>query len=472
VSDWQPLLDDLRARRAAAQAMGGDERLARQHAAGKLDARQRIAALCDGSVTEIGALAGELPADGFVAAIGRVDGRFVAVGAEDFTVAGGSIGPANSAKRHRLVTLAGERRIPLLMLLDGAGHRPPLPSDPPSVRSPNDLQALADLRGKVPIAVGVLGPSAGHGALAAPLADFTVMTQTASIFSAGPPLVKASLGEDVDRMTLGGPDVALTSGVVHNLAVDDADALDQIRRWLGYLCGDRGAAADGERSLDEILDIVPRDPRQAYDMRDVIELLADDGSWFEVQPRYGASMLTGLVHLGGRSVAVIANQPKVLAGAIDVAAANKAADFIEAMDAHALPLLFVTDNPGVLAGTVSERAGILRASSRMFLAQRSACSPKLQVTLRKAYGFGSSVMAMNPFDHQILNVAFPGVTFGAMPARGADAATGADEVTARALATAERESAYRSAAGLSVDDIIDPRELRNVVLRALASLPH
>jgi acetyl-CoA carboxylase carboxyltransferase component len=474
MNDWQPLLDDLQRRRARVREMGGDERRARQHGAGKLDARQRIAALCEpGSTVEIGALAGDLPADGFVAVVGRVDGRFVAVGAEDFTVAGGSIGAANSAKRHRLVTLAGERRIPLVMLLDGAGHRPPMPSDPPSVRSPNDLQALADLRGSVPIAVGVLGPSAGHGALAAPLASFTVMTQIASIFSAGPPLVKASMGEDVDRMTLGGPSIALASGVIHNLAVDDHDALDQIRTWLGYACRSRGvaSAADGERTLDEILDIVPRDPRQAYDMREVIESLADDGVWFEVQPRFGASLLTGLVHLGGRSVAVIANQPKVLAGAIDVAAATKAADFIETMDALGLPLLFLTDNPGVLAGTVSERAGILRASSRMFLAQRRARSPKLQITLRKAYGFGSSVMAMNPFDRQVLNVAFPGVTFGAMPARGADAATGADEATAAALATAERESAYRSAAGLSVDDIIDPRQLRNVVLRALAVLP-
>jgi acetyl-CoA carboxylase carboxyltransferase component len=158
----------------------------------------------------------------------------------------------------------------------------------------------------------------------------------------------------------------------------------------------------------------------------------------------------------------------VLAGAIDAAAATKAAEFITTMDPFGLPLVFLTDNPGVLAGSASERAGILRASSRMFAAQRRARSPKLQVTLRKAYGFGSSVMAMNPFDRQVLNVAFPGVTFGAMPARGADAALGADAATAEALAAAERESAYRSAAGLSVDDVIDPRELRNVLVAALS----
>jgi methylmalonyl-CoA decarboxylase subunit alpha len=477
MTQWQPLLDDLAARRAAAIAMGGSDRVARQHAAGKLDARARIAALCEpGSVTEIGALAGTLPADGFVAVVGRVDGRMVAVGAEDFTVAGGSIGAANSAKRHRLVTLAGERNMPLVMLLDGAGHRPPLPDDPPSVRTPNDLQALADLRGRVPIATAVLGPSAGHGALAAPLADFTVMTETASIFSAGPPLVKASLGEDVDRMTLGGPAVALASGVIHNAASDDRDALDQVRRWLDIVCaaiaGHVAHAGDdrGERVVDELLQIVPRDPRQAYDMTDVIEAVVDGESWFEIQPRYGASILTGLAYVGGRPIAIVANQPKVLAGAIDVAAATKAADFIDTVGAFAIPLLFLTDNPGVLAGTVSERAGILRASSRMFRAQRTTASPKMQVTLRKAYGFGSSVMSMNPFDRQVLNVAFPGVTFGAMPARGADAATGADTAMAADLSKAEQESSYRSAAGLSVDDIIDPRQLRNVVLRALAMM--
>jgi acetyl-CoA carboxylase carboxyltransferase component len=204
-------------------------------------------------------------------------------------------------------------------------------------------------------------------------------------------------------------------------------------------------------------------------MTRVVELVADDGSWFEIQPRYGASLLTGFARLGGYPVAVVANQPQVIAGAIDVAAATKAAGFIRVADAFGLPLVFLTDNPGVLAGTASERAGILRAAAAMFAAQRRAAVPKLQVTLRNAYGFGSSVMAMNPFDGQTLSVAFPGVTFGAMPSRGADAATGADEARRAVLREAELASGYRSAGSLSIDDVIDPRQLRNALLDAPAT---
>jgi acetyl-CoA carboxylase carboxyltransferase component len=198
-------------------------------------------------------LAGALPADAFVAGIGRVDGRPVAIGAEGFTVAGGSIGAATTAKRHRLVELAIQERLPIVLLLEGAGHRPSHPDDPPPTRRPNDLQALVHASGVVPIAVAVLGSSAGHGALAAPLADFSVMTPRAAIFTAGPPLVQASLGEAVDRLDLGGPDVAVASGVVHQVASDDAASRATIRRWLSYLPSAAGlslprvAAADGHR---------------------------------------------------------------------------------------------------------------------------------------------------------------------------------------------------------------------------------
>ena len=179
--DWRPVLDDLAERRRAAEAMGGPERLAKRRAAGRLDARARIDALVDpGSFVEIGRLVGDaLPGDAFVCGIGEIDGRPAAVGAEDFTVAGGSIGKGGSAKRYRIAELAGQEGTPLVMLLEGAGHRPPLPDDPPGFRSPGDLGAMADLSGRVPIATAVLGSSAGHGALAAPLADFTVMTPDA-----------------------------------------------------------------------------------------------------------------------------------------------------------------------------------------------------------------------------------------------------------------------------------------------------
>lgn len=477
---WDEIVDDLARRKAAARAMGGEEKLARYRAGGpagpKLDARARLDLLCDtGTFTEIGVLGGDgaLPADAFVAGIAMIDGRPAAVGAEDFTVAGGSIGWAASTKRHRLAELALQERMPLVMMLEGAGHRPPLPDDPPNRRGPNDLQAQASASGLVPMATAVFGPSAGHGALTAPLSDFTVMTANASIFTAGPPLVKASIGEDVTKESLGGPDVALRSGVIHNLGADDADAIAQLRWWLTYLpssAWERSPVtrtAEGERRVPEIVDLVPRNPRQAYDMSTVIEAVVDEGTWFEVQPRFGPSLLTGLARFGGQATAIVANQPAHLSGTIDADAADKAAHFIQVADSFHLPLLFLTDNPGVLAGTAAERSGILRHAGRMFVAQHIATVPKIQVTLRKAYGFGSSVMSMNPFDGQTLNLAFPGVTFGAMPARGADDATKADDAGRAALREAELASGYRTAAGGSVDDLIDPADLRIMVLRGL-----
>ncbi len=319
------------------------------------------------------------------------------------------------------------------------------------------------------MATAVLGPSAGHGALSAPLSDFTVMTEAASIFTAGPPLVKASLGEDITKEALGGPEVALASGVIHNLADGDAAALGHIRRWLSYLpssAWERPTAVesnDGDRATPEILDLVPRNPRRAYDMVGVIDVVVDQGSFFEIQAGFGPSMITGLARLGGQPVAIVANQPLHLAGTIDVDAADKAAHFIQVADSFHLPLIMLTDNPGVLAGSASEKAGILRHAGRMFAAQHLATVPKIQLTLRKAYGFGSTAMGMNPFDNQTLNLAYPGVTFGAMPARGADDATGADADKAAALREAELASGYRSAGGLSVDDIIDPRDTRSVL---------
>ncbi len=474
--EWQDTLDDLASRRAAAVAMGGPGRVERHRAQGKLDARSRISTLLDqGSFTEIGQLVGPQPADGFVAGIGRVDGRPVAVGAEDFTVAGGSIGQGTAAKRYRVAELALQERIPLVMLLEGAGHRPPMPDDPPSRRTPGDLQAQADLSGRVPFATAVLGASAGHGALSAPLADFTVMTPQAAIFTAGPPLVKASLGEDIDKDELGGPAVALASGVIHNLADDDHDALRHVKQWLSYLPSSAWErppvvpATDGDRDVGELTDIVPRNPRRAYDMHKVIVAVCDRESWFEVQPAFGRSLLTGFARLGGQPVAIVANQPLELAGTIDADAADKAAHFVQVADSFHLPLILLSDNPGVLAGSAAERAGILRHAARMYAAQHLATVPKIQLTLRKAYGFGSTAMGMNPFDNQTLNLAFPGVTFGAMPARGADDATGADETTRAALRDAELASGYRSANGLSVDDIIEPAATRSMLLRGLAT---
>jgi acetyl-CoA carboxylase carboxyltransferase component len=443
---WGPLLDDLERRLAAAREMGGREKLEKRRAEGRLNARERVARLLDpDSFTELGALAGSArksgeppsPADGFVAGFGRIGGRPALVGAEDFTVQGGSIGLEGADKRYRLTQLAAQERVPLVFVLEGGGHRMSNMLRRHG-RGPNDLQGLASLSGLVPTVCVVLGASAGHGALAAPLMDFVVMGEGAALFAAGP-------------------------------------ALELARNYLAYFPGSaweapprRSGPDTGERRLDAILELVPPDPRRPYPMRRLLEIVFDAGSVLEVQPRHGASLVTALAFLGGQSVAVVANDPSVRAGALDSAAAEKGARFLEVAGSFHLPVVFLADNPGVLAGSRAEREGALRAGARMFAAQHRLVSPKLSVTLRKAFGFGSSMMAMNPFDAQTVSLAFPGVTLGAMPAAGGGAASKADAATQAALDQGEQAGPWRIASTLGFDDVIDPRELRNALLRALA----
>jgi acetyl-CoA carboxylase carboxyltransferase component len=480
--DWKPLLDALEQRREAARAMGGPERLARRHAQGRLDARARVAALLDpNSFDELGTLVGGVargalpaaPADALVAGRGRIDGRPVLVGAEDFTVQGGSIGPGTHAKRVRLAELAAQERCPLVMLLDGAGERITNALERHAY-APNDLQAMARLSGQVPTVCAVMGASAGHGALTAPLSDLVVMVEGAAIFAAGPPLVKASLGETVDKEALGGVAVHVKqSGVVHNAVASEEDAFAFIRRYLGYFPASAWEhpplydAAEGERRLDGILELIPAESRRPYDMRKVVDLVFDAGSALEIQPDFGASVLTVLARLGGEAVAVLANQPKVKAGTIDADAADKAAHFLEVAGAFHLPVVFLADNPGVLPGSEGERAGVLRAGARMFFAQAKLDTPKLHVTLRKAFGFGSSIMAMNPFDRQTVTLAFPGASLAAMPAGGGGAAAGADDAMQAQLDGAEAFGPWSVADTLGYDEVVDPRELRNALLGAL-----
>ncbi len=478
--DWKPLLDELEARRSRARAMGGPERVERlMHGRGKLDARQRIARLFDpGSFVEIGTHTGgpEIPADALVAGQGRIDGRPVLAGAEDFSVLGGSIGTGSMAKRSRLCELAARERVPLVMLLEGAGHRLTSTLEHGSGRMPNDLLLLADLSGLVPMVCLVLGASAGHGALTAPLSDFVVMTEGASMFTGGPPLVKAATGEDVTKEELGGAALcAEIAGTAHNVEPDDAAAIALARRYLGYFPQNRweppprreGPDA-GARRLDDILQRIPANDRLPYSMHAVLEVLVDAGSLLEIQPRYGRSLVTALAFLGGHAVAIVANNPAVRAGAIDPPAAIKATDFLETAGAFGLPVVFLADNPGVMAGTKAERDGILKWAGKLFVAQRRLRSPKLHVTLRKSFGFGASTMAQNPFDRQTLSLAFPGVTLDAMPASSGGRSANLDEPTQARVEERQRSGPWRMAAGMTYDEVIDPRELRNALIAGLA----
>jgi acetyl-CoA carboxylase carboxyltransferase component len=477
---WESLLNQLAERAAAAQAMGGEEKIARQHARGRLTARERVLSFCDeGSFNEIGALAGgshpggaaPLPGDGLVGGTGRVNGNTVVVLAEDFTVKGGSIGHPNAAKRARLVRLSLEQSIPLVLMLDGAGERAGNGTERYPV-APNDLQLVADLKGQVPVVTLVLGTSAGHGALTGMFADLIIMTEGSAMFTAGPPLVEASLGIKATPEELGSAEMhTAVSGVAHNLAATEADAFAQARYFLSMLpsrAGEVPPVAEGRnhRSTDELLQIIPPSINQAYDMRKVLEVLADDKTVFELQPGYGRNMITALARFDGVPSMVVANQPMVQAGAITTEAAEKATHFIDVANAFGLPLVTLLDNPGVMPGPEAERSGVLRAAGNMFFAQRRYSGNKVVVTLRKAFGFGSSVMGMNPWDGQSISLALPTVSLGGVPAiGGAKAAQASAEEAARMQEV--QSGAWVPADAMAFDKVVDPRQLREEIIAAL-----
>ena len=480
---WQNLISELRERTSAAEGMGGSEKLGKQRDRGRLNARERITALLDhDSFSEYGALAGgnhpggqtPLAGDGLVGGTGRMQGRSVILFAEDFTVKGGSIGHPNAAKRARLVRLAQEQKLPLIVMLDGAGER----ADNQSERYPNsqnDLQLVADLKGQVPIVAIVLGTSAGHGALAGMFADLIIMRQGASLFSAGPPLVKAALGIDTSPAALGDARMhTQDSGVAHNLGATEEECFAMTRHFLSLLPSRADATlpvtanspAAARRTVKNLEGIIPPQPNIAYDMREVVREISDSQSLFELQPDFGSSIITALSRIGGVPCMLIANQPAVQAGAITREAAEKATHFIEVASNFGLPLVSLLDNPGVMPGPQAEEAGTLKGAATMFMAQRRYRGLKVVATLRKAFGFGSSVMGMNPWDRQVVSLALPCVSLGGIPAIGGANAANASEKEAAGMQSIQ-SGAWVPADAMAFDKVIEPGELRNEIITAL-----
>jgi acetyl-CoA carboxylase carboxyltransferase component len=480
---WQGLLQQLADRTTLAGAQGGPDKVARQHQRGRLTARERVTELLDEhSFNEIGALAGgnhpggepPLAGDGLVGGTGRIAGRSVVVLAEDFTVKGGSIGHPNAAKRARLVRLALEQQLPLVLMLDGAGERASNQRER-YPNAPGDLQLVADLQGQVPVVTLVLGTSAGHGALTGMFADLIIMQEDAALFTAGPPLVEASLGIRTTPRELGGAQMhTRESGVAHNSAASESACFALARQFLALLPARAGGAlpldVDAEtaasRPVDRLLDIIPPAINQAYDMHRVLEELVDRDTLLELQPDWGRNIITAVARLGGVPCLLVANQPAVQAGAITADAAHKAAHFIDMAANFGLPLVSLLDNPGVMPGPAAEQSGVLRAAARMFAAQRRYRGTKLVVTLRKAFGFGSSVMGMNPWDRQAISLALPCVSLGGVPAIGgaeASRASAADAQTLRDL----QSGAWVPADNMAFDKVIDPRQLRNELISVL-----
>ena len=493
----RPLADDLRERRAAARLGGGEERIERQHAAGKLTARERVDRLLDaGTFTEIGIHAGvhhsvrglegrEAPADGVITGYGLVDGRHVAVCAYDFTVMAGSMGTTGEHKVSRLRALALTKRMPFVWLLDSAGAR--IQEAVGSLfAGTGDLfreEVLAS--GVIPQVAALMGPCAAGTAYIPGLADFVPMVKgRGSMALAGPHLVRAAVGEDVTQEQLGGSRVhCRTSGVGDLEVADDEACIAAIKRYLSFFpshCEQEPpvrACADPADRMDEgLLDVLPSSNRQPYDMYDVIRRIVDDGDWMDLKPQFARSIITCLARMGGRPVGIVASQPRHLGGILDNDAADKAARFVSLCDAFAIPLVFLVDVPGFMVGTKVEAAGIIRHGAKMLHAVAAATVPKITVVIRKAYGAGYYVMNGRAYEPDLI-VAWPTAEISVMGAEGAVEIVFRKEVEAAddpAAKKAELIAAYRglidvyvAARNAMIDDVIDPRETRPVVIGAL-----
>jgi acetyl-CoA carboxylase carboxyltransferase component len=496
-SRLRSLAEDLAERRERAKLGGGEERIARQHDAGKLTARERIALLIDeGTFTELGihaqphfsqrAMEGrDAPADGVITGYGRVDGRMVAVCAYDFTVMAGSMGMTGEIKVTRLRELALTHRIPFVWLLDSAGARIQEAVGSLFAGSGHLFREEVVMSGVVPQVAALMGPCAAGTAYIPGLADFVPMVRgRGSMALAGPHLVRAAIGEDVTQEELGGSRVHCRKSGVGDIEVDsDEECIAVIKQYLGFFpshCEERPpVAAVGDpvsRMDDELLDVLPETNRKPYDMYEVIRRLVDDGSFLDVKGGWARTIITCLARMGGRPVGIVANQPKHLGGILDNDSADKAARFVNLCNAFGIPLLFLQDVPGFMVGTKVEAAGIIRHGAKMLHAVAAATVPKITVVLRKAYGAGYYVMCGRAYEPDLI-VAWPTAEISVMGAEGAVEIVFRRQVEAAddpAAKKAELIEAYRglidvyvAARNDMIDDVIDPRETRPTVIRAL-----
>jgi acetyl-CoA carboxylase carboxyltransferase component len=498
----RPLADDLEHRRAKARLGGGEERIARQHAAGKLTARERLALLIDdGTFVELGvhgrphfsqrAMDGrEAPADGVITGYGRVDGRYVAVAAYDFTVMAGAMGMTGEIKVARLRELALTKRIPMVWLLDSAGARIQEAVGSLFAGTGHLFREETVMSGVVPQIAAVMGPCAAGTAYIPGLADFVPMVSgRGSMALAGPHLVRAAVGEDVTPEELGGARVhCRQSGVGDLECADDEECLARIKEYLSYFpahCEEpppvRSVTDPVDRREDALLDVLPESNRKPYDMYDVIRLIADHGEFFDLKPKWARTIITCFARMGGRSVGIVASQPRHLGGILDNDSADKAARFVNLCDAFGIPLVFLVDVPGFMVGTKVEAAGIIRHGAKMLHAVASATVPKVTVIVRKAYGAGYYVMNGRAYEPDLI-VAWPSAEISVMGAEGAVEIVfrkQVEEAEDPVAKKAELIAAYRGlidvyvAAGNGmIDDVIDPRETRPAIIRALELSEH
>lgn len=498
---WNEEVGEINQRLAWAREMGGADRVVRQHERGRQTIRERIDGLVDpGSFREVGALAGQgryvdgkiagVTPNFYVMGLAKLDGRDVAIGGEDFTVRGGT----GSSQRRKggqggfVEDLAHEYRIPLINLIDGAGGAVTSLkrrgySAMPGV---DDFGRSAELLGEVPVITSVMGTAAGGPAARAMLAHFSMMVRGKSqIFAAGPAVIERALGEKLTSEELGGAEVAVdTAGSIDNAYDSEGDCFAAIRRYLSYMPQNVWSAPPFvesgdplERRDERLLKIVPRNRRQPYNMRKLIEMVVDEGSCFEIQPTFGKAVIVMLTRIGGHVTGIVANNPMFYGGALDSNGASKMEHFISMCDMFGIPIVYFSDVPGFMIGSKAERSGVLRAGVRAVYAGLRATVPCVTVIIRKCYGMAG--MAMVNQKGLNLKMAWPSGEWGSLPVEGGVAVAFRREIQSAPdpkVREAELEaefrefaSPFRTAEAFAIEDIIDPRDTRPILGRFTAA---
>ncbi|HEX2047165.1 MAG TPA: acyl-CoA carboxylase subunit beta [Acidimicrobiales bacterium] len=494
-----PRLKELRARKEQAVHAGSDDAVSRQHARGKMTARERVEALLDpGSFVELDLLARHRAVgvglddrpytDGVITGWGTVDGRQIFVFSQDFTVFGGSLGEVFAEKIHKAMDMAAQVGAPFVGINDGAGAR--IQEGVVALDGYGGIfRRNAHSSGVIPQISVVMGPCAGGAVYSPALTDFVFMVQeTSYMFITGPDVVRAETGENVSLEDLGGANAHATrSGVAHFVAPDDQTCLGDVRKLLSFLPSNNSepppsvAPSDSpDRRAPELDELLPHHADHPYDMTEVVAAVADDGYLFQYAPLWAQNIVCGLIRLDGHVVGVVANQPEVLAGVLDIDSSEKAARFVRTCDAFNIPLVTFVDVPGFLPGTDQEYGGIIRHGAKLLYALSEATVPRIQVVTRKAYG-GAYVVMNSKAIGADLAFAWPSAELAVMGPQGAveilhrrELAEAGDPQEARAkLVEAyveEHANPWVAAERGYVDDVIEPSSTRPVLIKGLAML--
>lgn len=494
-AEWTTLLEELDRRRAVAMAGSGSEKIAREHRYGRSTARERILKLADsGTFLEIGTFVTSPTEDGsplastFVCGLCEIDGRPVAIGAEDYSVEGGGTGVHLARYKGGwggfIEEFALGYRIPLIMLINGVGGSVILQDaiGYPELQSANPTFPMFDLLQNVPVLAAVLGPTAGSSAARAHISHFSVMTKdNGCLFAGGPPVVKQALGLEIDKFALGGVDVHVrSSGLIDNQVEDEDAALAAIRTMLGYLpenvSGYSAVKSEWVASdQEDLLGIVTPSLRRVYDVHAMIRCVVDENSFFETAPDYGRSVRTGLARIEGHAVGILASDCRFMAGALDVQSSLKQAKFVELCDRFHIPIAYFVDVPGFLVGPKAEEAGVLKFGALALRAIQQAKVPVYTVQVRRSYGLGGvATGSRNPMS---IRLAWPSAAWGDMPIEGGveaafraelDAASPEERPALKERLTKrfeEQTSIWRTVENFGVEEMIDPRDTRKYLAR-------